>query len=227
MLAIIPARGSSKGLVGKNIKLLLGKPLIAYTIEAAQQSKSIDKIVLSTDSPQIAEVARKYDIEIPFMRPEELAADASLAIETYLYTVERLNSEFKYNINEFIVLQPTSPLRTFKDIDCAINVYFEKEADSVISVCEAPYPPYWAKKISAAGGLLNYFDSEVSNINRQDIVKAFIPNGAIYIFKLSLLKKHHSYYSTRTFPYVMPRERSIDIDDLFDFEITEYLLRKK
>ena len=226
MIAIIPARGGSKGIRGKNIKLLCGKPLIVYTIEAAMSAKFIDRIILSTDDSEIAIIANQYDVEIPFMRPEHLARDDSQAIDNYIYTIDRLNSENVRPYDDFIVLQPTSPFRTARDIDSAIKLFRRKNADSVISVCEAAHPPMWAKKISSSGVLKNYFNLSVGNKNRQELEKAYIPNGAIFVFKLALLKNFYSYYSDNTFAYVMPQEKSIDIDTPLDFEFVEFMMRK-
>jgi len=226
MLAIIPARGGSKGIPGKNIKPLCGKPLIAFTIEAAQAAKSINRLILSTDDEKIADVARNFGVEIPFMRPYELAQDNSLAIDNYIYTLERLNAENSKQYNEFIVLQPTSPLRTADDIDNAVELFREKNADSVISVCEASHPPAWAKKIVPSGVLKDYYNIDIGNRNRQELETAFIPNGAIFILKLSLIKSYYSYYSDRTYAYVMPPERSLDIDTQLDFEFADYFMRK-
>ena len=226
MLAIIPARGGSKGLPGKNIKPLCGKPIIAYTIEAAQAAKSIDCLILSTDDEEIAEVAQKFGVGIPFMRPAELAKDTSLAIDNYIYTVNQFNTESSKQYDDFIVLQPTSPFRTAADIDNAVELFREKNADSVISVCEASHPPVWAKKIDHPGVLKDYFDIDIGNRNRQELELAYMPNGAIFILKLSLLKSHCSYYSNRTYAYVMPQEKSIDIDTFLDFEFAEFLMSR-
>ena len=226
VIAIIPARGGSKGLPGKNIKKMNDKPLIWYTINAAKKSKFVDKIIVSTDDEKIAKIAKVYKAEIPFMRPKELARDDSLAIDNYIYTIDRLNKEFKYNIVEFIILQPTSPLRTSLDIDNAIQIFMEKEANSVISVSETIHSPLWSKRIDEKGILRNYFDIKIGNKNRQEIEKAYMPNGAIFVFKFSLLKELYSYYSDKTYPYIMPLERSIDIDSKLDFEFAEYLMKK-
>lgn len=227
MLAIIPARGGSKGIPAKNIKNLCGKPLIAYTIEAAIAASSIDRVILSTDDLEIARVSSEYDVEIPFMRPKELSQDDSLAIDNYIYTIDRLNTEYTNNYEEFIVLLPTAPLRSAQDIENAVELFYEKKADSVISCVEMIHPPYWAKKIDTSGKIQDYFSSKVriDNRNRQEYDKAYIPNGAIYIFKHSLLKGTYSYYTENTYAYVMPRERSIDIDTIHDFEYVEYLMR--
>lgn len=227
MLAIIPARGGSRGIPGKNIKTLCGKPLIAHTIESAQASTLISRLVLSTDDQEIANIARNYGVEIPFMRPEYLAKSDSQAIDNYIYTIERLNKNADQKHNEFIVLQPTSPLRTASDIDDAIKLFFAKSADSVISMNEAPHPPMWAKKIDPSGQLVNYFDIDISDQNRQAYDTAYIPNGAIYIFRFQLLKAYHTYYFNKTYAYVMPSERSVDIDTILDFEFAEFLLTRK
>ncbi|MBI4931332.1 MAG: acylneuraminate cytidylyltransferase family protein [Bacteroidetes bacterium] len=227
MIAIIPARSGSKGLPGKNIKNLCGKPLIAYTIEAAKASASIEKVIVSTDDKAIAEIAIKYGADVPFLRPSYLSTDNSPAIDTYIYTVERLNNEFNFNINEFAVLQPTSPLRTSMDIDNAIKLFSQKNADSVISCCQAAHPPSWAKKINKDGILSNYFESVADNRNRQESEMAFMPNGAIYVFKYKLLKQKQTYYSDKTYAYIMPAERSFDIDSYFDFELAELYIKKQ
>lgn len=227
MLAIIPARGGSKTITGKNIIQLCGKPLIAYTIEAAQKSELVDRIVLSTDDKKIMAVARNYNVDIPFRRPDELAKDTALAIDNFIYTIDRLKNEFDETYEEFVVLQPTSPLREAEDIDNALTLFFEKEADSVISVSETTHPPLWAKKIDASGRLRNYFDFEAARTNRQALEKAFMPNGAIFVFKSALLKEKYTYSSDKTFPYIMPKERSIDIDDYWDLKLAEFMIKKR
>jgi len=226
MLAIIPARGGSKGVPGKNIKPLRDKPLIVYTIEAAQAARSIDRLILSTDDKDIAAVAQNHGVEIPFMRPAKLAQDDSLAIDNYIYTMDRLNDKSSKQYDEFMVLQPTSPFRTSVDIDNAIALFYEKNANSLISVCEAPHPPSWAKKLDQAGRLRDYFELNISNKNRQDLETAYIPNGAIFIFKLSVLKKIYSYYSDNAFAYIMSQESSLDIDTPLDFEFAEFIMSK-
>jgi CMP-N,N'-diacetyllegionaminic acid synthase len=227
MIAIIPARGGSKGLPGKNIKEFCGKPLIVHSIEAAQQAKSISRIIVSTDDEKIALIAKEHGADIPFLRPARLSTDNALAIDNYLYTINRLREEQHLDIPEFVVLQPTSPLRTFEDIDRAVELFFEKNADSVISVTEMAHPPVWAKRINSKGTIEEYFSINEGLKNRQKIEKAYIPNGAIFVLKESLLKDHNTYYSDKTFPYIMNAERSVDIDNSFDFDYAEFLMNKK
>jgi N-acylneuraminate cytidylyltransferase/CMP-N,N'-diacetyllegionaminic acid synthase len=155
-----------------------------------------------------------------------LATDSAPAIDTFIYTIKRLREDFGQDHRECVVLQPTSPLRYAHDIDSAITLFYEKQADSVISVVELTHPPAWAKKIDARGILRDYFDAPIGNQNRQAFEKAFIPNGAIYVFKSTVLMEKHSYYSDKTYAYVMPRERSIDIDDQWDFEFAEFIMTK-
>lgn len=223
MIAIIPARGGSKGLPGKNIKLLNGKPLIAYTIEAAKQSKSITRIIVSTDDQNIADVALEYGAEIPFLRPTHLATDDALAIDVLKYTIERLDEE-QNSIEEFIVLQPTSPLRTALNIDEAICMFKEKKADSVISYCKEHHPIRWHKYITEEGKFENIFEETLQN--RQLEKPTYFPNGAIYIYKTKIINAG-KYYTENSFAYIMERENSIDIDDIQDFEYAEFLLKKK
>jgi N-acylneuraminate cytidylyltransferase/CMP-N,N'-diacetyllegionaminic acid synthase len=226
LIAIIPARGGSKGLPGKNIKLLNGKPLISYTIEEALSSKFIKRVIVSTDDPKIAEVAMSFGAEVPFMRPAELASDNSKAIDTYIYTVEKLMIDTGKPINDFVVLLPTAPLRTSGDIDKAIEIYISKNAETVISVVEAVHPPTWYKKITDEGKLMDLFENVDNSLNRQESKKTYLPNGSIYIFDYKSLKKNNSYYNELTFPYVMDWEKSIDIDTIIDFKLAEILIKE-
>ena len=224
MIAIIPARGGSKGLPGKNIKMLNGKPMIAYAIEAALASTYISEVIVSTDDDEIYRAALQYGAKDTFLRPSELAGDNSLAIDNYIYTLERLHSEYNYNIDDFVILQPTSPLRTVEDIDGAIALFKAKNADSVISYCEELHPISWHKYLNDDGRLENIFPDEIKN--RQDVRTSYYPNGAIFVFTYALIKSG-KYYSENTFPYFMSRKQSVDIDTLDDFEYAQFLMEKK
>lgn len=224
MIAIIPARGGSKGLPKKNIRLLSGEPLISYTIKAAQKSKYISKVIVSTDSLEIAETAKEFGAQVPFFRPPELAADTSKAIDAYLYTVEKLNAEFNEEIKDFAVLLPTSPLRSAEDIDKAVEIYYKMKAETVISVVDAEYPPAWYKKINKNGILVDYFKGEDNSLNRQEAEKTYLPNGAIYIFNYNSLKTNYNYYNDATYPCIMSRESSVDIDTEMDFKLAELII---
>lgn len=224
MIAIIPARGGSKGLHGKNIKLLNGKPLIAYTIEAALHSKNITRVIVSTDDLEIAEVAKKYGAEIPFMRPGFLSSDNAKSIDVYNYTIDRLEEEENTEINEVIILQPTSPLRTSQHIDEAIEMYFAKKADSVVSYCQEEHPVFWHKYINEEGKFEEIFSGNYQK-NRQDIKTTYYPNGAIYILSKELLSKD-TYYSANSYAYIMNNNCSVDIDTMDDFELAIWQITK-
>lgn len=225
MIAIIPARGGSNKMPNKNIKFLAGKPLIAYTIEAARGSKHINKIIVSTDSEEIGLVSENYGAEVPFLRPEHLSGDSANLTDIYFYTIDRLSRESGITINEFIVLQPTSPLRTSEDIDLAIELFRNKNADSVISLCEASNSPILTKKI-VNEKVFDFFDEPHQHMNWRGEDKAFVPNGALVIFNYQFLKRKVDNNSEKTFSYVMPIERSVHIDTLMDFEYAEFLLLK-
>jgi len=227
MLAIIPARGGSKGLPGKNIKLLDGVPLICHSIKAALASNLVDRVIVSTEDNEIASIAKNCGAEVPFMRSIDLAYDTSMVMDSYLQVVDWIAKENSKPIKSFVALLPTVPLRTSKDIDDAIKIFNDKNANSVISVVEAPVPLHWNSSITKEGILKNY-SSEFNAIkNRQELEKTYVPNGAIYVFRTEVLRSTRQYYTEKTYPYVMPRERSADIDELLDFEWVEYLLDKK
>ena len=225
MLAIIPARGGSKGVPRKNIRMLGDKPLICWTIDAALKSCSIDRVILSTDDEEIAEICRPTGIEIPFMRPNELAQDDSLAIDNYLYTMGRLINEFKYEGDDFIVLLPTVPFRNEDDIDNAVDVFYENNSDSVISCKKLSHPASWNFEISSTG-IINQNNSSIEKLmNRQDSQTLYAPNGGVYVFKYTLLKETYNYYTDKTYAYIMPADRSIDIDTETDFKFAEFLAK--
>jgi CMP-N-acetylneuraminic acid synthetase len=221
VLGIIPARGGSKGIKRKNIYLLSGKPLIAYTIEAALKSKKISKVTVSTDDLEIAQIAKKYGAEVPIMRPEELAKDDSPGILSLFHMVEYLeNTGTKIDI--IVTLQPTSPLRTNRDIDAVIDKLISTNSDSVISVNEVKQTPYLMFRVE--NDRLKPFFGEEMKINRQALPKVYSLNGAIYATKRDVLMKQRTVYGEDIRPYIMPEERSIDIDTLFDTKIAEMIL---
>jgi CMP-N,N'-diacetyllegionaminic acid synthase len=226
ILAIIPARGGSKGLPGKNIRILNGKPLIAYSIEEAKKSKYIDRVILSTDSQEIIDACKPYDIEVPFIRPIELATDNALAVDNYEYTLNRMKDEFNYDADVLVVLQPTSPLRTVEDIDKAIEIYINKKGDSVVSVCELPHPIERVRKLTEDGKIRNYSDKKIVLKNRQDYEKLFVPNGVVFVLNVDLFLKHKTYYFDNTYAYIMSKKQSIDVDDILDFSLIELIIKQ-
>jgi len=224
MIALIPARGGSKGLPGKNIRPLNGKPLIAYAIEAALKATHIDRVIISTDDEEIARVAVEYGAELPFMRPAELASDTAMAVDNYIYTIDRLEKEGGKPIEAFVVLQPTSPLRIAEDIDGAVELFLKKEADSVISYTKEAHPVVWHKYLDTEGRFVDIFDANIKN--RQENRVSYYPNGAVYVFRTSMIRERQ-YYTDRSYAYIMPRTRSVDIDFIEDFEYAEFLLSRK
>lgn len=217
MLAIIPARGGSKRLPGKNIKLLNGKPLIAYTIEAALKSKYITKVLVSTDCDEIAKVAIEYGAIVPELRPDYLASDSSSSNDVILYTLNLLKQKYCIDYSQCILLQPTSPLRTSKHIDEAIELFNIKKAHAVISLCKEHHPLRWNKYVSD--------DLILENINFLDDRVSYYPNGAIYVLSEVAIKTG-LYYTDKTVGYIMDRLFSTDIDTRYDWDIAETIVEK-
>lgn len=226
MVAIIPARGGSKGLPGKNIKSFNGLPLLAHTIRAANGAKCLHRVMVTTDSQEIADVALTYGAEVPFLRPGYLAEDTSSAIDVYLHATEYMKEQGE-NIDKFMVLLPTAPLRNKEDIEAAYERFCSCNATTLISMKESEIPPSWYFTCNEKGILSNAnLTGENSLLNRQNYQAYYVPNGAIYILDYQLLKNKRTYYSENTFAYVMSAGRSVDIDGELDFEIAEYLARK-
>lgn len=227
MIAIIPARKNSKGLKKKNILSINNKPLISYSIQQALKSKFISEIIVSTDCREIKRISQKYGANVPFLRPKYLATDKSDAIYTYRYTINKLEKIKKIKIKNFIVLLPTSPLRKVEDIDNAIKLFHKKKADSVVSITEASFPISWNLKFLKKNQLLKKYFNNYSLINnRQKQERSYIPNGSIYIFSTRKILSKKDYYFKKTFGYLMPNNRSIDIDNEFEFNLAKYLMKE-
>lgn len=224
VVAIIPARGGSKGVPRKNIRDLAGKPLIAYTIEAAKKSGYIDRIIVSTDDEEIKQVSLRYGAEVPFLRPGKLSLNDTPVWKAVRHAIKYLKEVEAYPIDFVVLLQPTSPLRTEEDIDNAIELFLESNCESLISVCKTNESPYWMHKIEK-GYLKTLMGLDNYNKIRQDLPNTYMENGAIYIIKSELLYKYNSFFTSKTVPYIMPRERSVDIDDELDFKFAELLFK--
>ena len=226
ILGLIPARSGSKGLPRKNIKPLLGKPLIARTIEQALVSKYLNRVVVSTDDKEIAEISIKYGAEVPFVRPKELAEDDAKGIDVVLHAIDWFKEDDKQKKYDLIMLlQPTSPLRTTEDIDKAIELLFLKKAKAIVSVCEVDHHPLWANTLPKDGCMKDFIRQEIMNKNRQELPKFYRLNGAIYLAYCNYIKEQESFFGEKTFAYIMPRERSIDIDDEIDFKLAQILIK--
>lgn len=226
VLCVIPARAGSKGLPGKNIKKLLGKPLIAYTIKQAKGSKYIDRIIVSTDSPHIAGISRRYGVETPFIRPKKLATDKSSTVDALLHAICWLEKEEGYEFDILVLLHANAPLRKKEDIDKCIELLLSENADNVFSVTEAHRNPYF-NMIKLTPDKRASLIEKGNFSSRQAAPKVFDMNSSIYVWRKAVLKETKSVFSKNTRVYIMPKERSIDIDDYLDFQIAEMLLRKK
>ncbi len=223
VLSIIPARGGSKGLPRKNIAMLGGKPLIAYSIESALRSRWSGRVVVSTEDAEISEVSRRYGSEV-LERPEELARDDSSTISVVVHALQRLEKE-GYIPEVVVLLQPTTPLRTSEDIDVAVDLFLKSDCESVVSVCEMEHSPYWSFE-EKNGYLKPLFGEECLRKRRQDLPRVYLPNGALFISRPKTLFSAGSFYSSRTMAYIMPSERSVDIDSEMDLVKAEMILKK-
>lgn len=222
-LAIIPARSGSKGLKDKNIKELNGKPMIAYSIETAKNSSIFDDIIVSTDSQQYANISLEYEASVPFLRPEYLSTDTATTNDVVEYTIKelmKLRKEYDY----FVILQPTSPLRKAEDILGAVKLLFEKNANSVVSVCEVEHTPLYMNTLDETLSMDNFLPKDVKS-RRQELPKYYRLNGAIYLSKVDYFLKYKNLYKEKSYAYIMDKNRSIDVDDEFDFMIVESFVR--
>lgn len=223
ILAIIPARGGSKGIPRKNIFPVAGKPLLVWTIEAAFKSKLINRIIVSSDNEEILNVASKFGAE-PIKRPKTMAGDKSPYNLLIFHVLDYLKKKENYVPDILVYLQPTSPLREGKDIDKAISL-LKGEAGSVISVYEIDNKILKSFLVSEKGFMKGISNDRFPFMNRQDLPKVYMPNGAIYVIKRNLFQRTGKLFSNKTIPFVMSQEKSLDIDLLDDLKKTEKLLR--
>ncbi len=228
IVAIITARGGSKRLLGKNILPLQGKPLIAWSIEAALHSPLIDDVIVSTDDPTIAQIARQYGAQTPFLRPIELASDAAKSIDVVLHVLDSLEHSKKQRYDHAILLQPTSPLRDTEDINGAICSFFDQNADSVIGVCEAEHNPIWSNTLNEDRNMKNFIPDQYNNLRSQDLPTYYRINGAFYMAKTAILQEQKTFFiKENIYAYLMSQEHSIDIDTSLDFMVATALLQQK
>jgi len=224
-LAIIPARSGSKGLKDKNIKLLNGKPLLAYTIESAKITGLFDEIMVSTNSEQYAHIAKQYGASVPFLRSEELSNDMASSWDVVKDVLKRYNCLEKY-FDTVALLQPTSPLRTPDDIIQGYKILQEKCANSVVGVCEMDHSPLWTNTLPDDGSMERFVRPEIVELPRQSIPTYYRINGALYIIKVDFFMKATDIYAKKSYAVIMKKENSIDIDDQMDFLIAETILTK-
>lgn len=222
VLAVIPARGGSKGIPRKNIINVAGKPLIAWTIEAAKTSKHIDRIVLSSDNDEIITVARQWGCEVPFKRPDDLALDETPGVMPVLHALEMLPG-YDY----VVLLQPTSPLRTAADIDGCIERCAADKAHCCVSVTEPDKSPYWMYHLTNNGCLTPVLEKEKTITRRQNLPVVYALNGAVYVAESQWLLTNKAFLTRETRAYAMPRNRSVDIDSQMDLYIADLLLKQR
>lgn len=222
-IAIIPARSGSKGLRDKNIRLLNGKPLIAYTIEAAIKSNMFSEIFVSTNSEKYAEIAIKYGADVPFLRSEELSSDTASSWAVVSDALERYEKIDRY-FDSFALLQPTSPLRTQDDIVAGYQLLEQKNANAVVSVCEVDHSPLWCNTLPEDLSMEKFVNRNFQDLPRQSLPVYYRINGAIYIAKCENFKLNTDIYATNCYAYIMKKESSVDIDSELDFVIAKTLL---
>lgn len=221
LIGLIPARGGSKGIRRKNIKEIFGKPLIAWTIRQALETKSLDRVIVSTDDDEIANISVDFGAEVPFMRPKNIALDESPGIFNVLHLLEAIPDTKK-----ILYLQPTSPLREIEDIINIIELQNKLDAESCISISKAPKHPSWMYLLED-NKKINPILREEKATRRQDLSDVFVINGSLYIGNAEFYKREKKFINSETIGYVMPKDRSIDIDDMDDWRFAELKLRMK
>ncbi len=226
LLAIIPARGGSKGIPAKNIRPLLGKPLIAYTIEAALHASALGRVIVSTDDPQTAAIAESFGAEVPFLRPAELGQDDTPTLDVVRHALANLRTQQNYEPDAVVLLQPTSPLRRAADIDRAVAKLESTDADSVVSLCTVEDSPYWMMRLQG-DRVLPFVEDGREYTRRQDLPAVYRKNGAIYVTRTDVIVNQKRFLGEDTRGYIMDSESSIDIDTALDMEFAALLLQKR
>lgn len=222
IVCIIPARSGSKGLPGKNIKMFLDKPLIAHTIEQAKSSGLIDRVIVSTDDKKIANISKKYGAEVPFVRPRFLAQDKSDTMDVLLHAVEWLKKD-DYTFDILVLLHATAPLRSVKDINNSIRLLFNKNVSNVFSVTQAQRSPYF-NMVEVNQGRVRLV-KRGRFTSRQEAPKIYDMNASIYVWWKDVLRNKKRIFLKNSRVYIMPKQRSVDIDDKIDFRIAKTLAK--
>ncbi len=224
-VAIIPARGGSKSIPRKNIRLLNGKPLVYYAIKEAQHSRYVHRVFVSTEDREIAEIAKGYGAEV-IPRPVELAQDDTPSLPVYRQVIKYLEDMENSYPDVVVLLQPTSPLRKVEDIDGAIEKFLHTNCDSIVSVCEVEHPPHWMYTLEG-DRLKPIIEGGETITRRQNAPKVYRLNGAICVTRSQFIMNQNTVVGHNTGAYIMSTERSVDIDTELDFRLTELLMREK
>ena len=220
VLAVIAARGGSKGLPGKNLADAGGKPVIAWSIEGAKQSRYIDRLILSSDDSDIIDTAKSWGCEAPFVRPKELARDAARIEDALIHALDSLDAQYNY----LVLLQATSPLRAAEDIDLCLEMCRDTGAPACVSVTLPNKSPYWMYRVSSDGRMQRLLDDSFEQSRRQDLPAIYGLNGAVYVAEVPWFRKHRGFVGPETRAHVMPPERSVDIDERRDLLLVRALL---
>lgn len=224
ILALIPARGGSKGIPKKNSRLFCGKPLVAYSIEAAKGAASVSRVIVDTDSQEIADISRRHGAEVPFLRPSELAGDAAKVVDSVMYLLAKLKADEGYEPTHVLLLQPTSPLRTAEDIENAVTLMKKRGANNVISVCRT-------ESLLITKGdddKLVMLNSELASANRQQAPKYYKFDGSmIYLIETGVLLRDRSFAGGEPYGYEIARWRAIDLDEPQDFVLGEFIYQNR
>ena len=229
VIAIIPARGNSKGLPGKNIKLLCGKPLIAWSIEAGLGSKYIDEVMVTTDSEDIANIARQFGASVPFIRPAKLANDTATSMDVIKHALNFYNNKLEKKFDYTVLLEPTSPLRVKDDIDNAIEQLLENsQARAIVGICktESQNPAFLVKK-NTNNFLVGYENMDMRILRRQDVDEVYFFEGSVYVSDTVTLLTKNTFYHENTLGYEFSKWQALEIDDLDDFIMVEALMMNK
>lgn len=222
LLVIVTARGGSKGIPRKNIMPVAGKPLIGWSIDAAKRASCVDRVIVSTEDKEIASVARELGADVPFMRPTRLAADNTPGIAPVLHAISQLPC-----YDWVLLLQPTSPLRSAEDIEGIWQFCQERGAPSAVSICEVKKHPYWMYQRNATQCLEPFIKGRPDVTRRQDLPPAYALNGALYLAKTDWLLKQQNFIGSETLGYIMPPERSADLDTEEDWRWIDYLMNRR
>ena len=226
IMGLVLARGGSKGIPRKNIIPLAGKPLITHTIETAIESGVLERLIVSTDDEEIAQISKDSGAEVPFIRPDKLSGDLQAAFPVIQHAVNWVSENEAYYPEYIMLLQPTSPLRNLEDIHKAVSIAIQHEADSVISVYEPDENPEWMFEIEEDGRFKDFDPSKRELVRRQNLKSYYMLNGAIYLVKRRIILEQESFYTQRTYSLKMPLERSFDIDKPIDIDIVSLIMER-
>lgn len=223
VLGLVPARGGSKGVPRKNVRLLWGRPLLVHTLEAARGAGCLDRLVVSTDDQAIAQVAEGAGVPVPWLRSRELAEDRSNVVDAALEALDKLEGSEGYRPEAVCLLQPTSPFRTVQTIRRAVDLFASSGGESVVSVSPARDHPYWCKRVNADGTLSDFVAGADVPVSRQELPPVFRVNGAVYVATVDTLRSARSFHSRRTRALVIDEREALDIDTPLDWEIASGL----